>query len=71
MKLKSINPCTEEVNWAHDPFSIGECIARIGRPRAAFSVWVYCLQRKRQNILKLLPRFFGRELLLLTDKQGL
>ncbi|WP_292388359.1 NAD-dependent succinate-semialdehyde dehydrogenase [Methanosarcina sp. UBA5] len=39
MKLKSVNPYTEEVNWAYDSFSIGECRARIGKSRAAFSVW--------------------------------
>jgi succinate-semialdehyde dehydrogenase / glutarate-semialdehyde dehydrogenase len=39
MKIKSINPYTEEVNWAYDLFSIGECRARIEKSRAVFSVW--------------------------------
>lgn len=39
MKLKSINPYTEEVNWTYNSFSIGECRARIENCRAAFSVW--------------------------------
>jgi succinate-semialdehyde dehydrogenase/glutarate-semialdehyde dehydrogenase len=39
MKLKSVNPYTEEVNWVYDSFSIGECRAMIEKSRAAFSVW--------------------------------
>jgi len=39
MKIKSINPYTEEIHWSYDSFSIGECRARIEKSRAAFSVW--------------------------------
>ena len=39
MKLKSVNPYTEKVNWTYDSFSIGECRARIEKSRAAFSLW--------------------------------
>ena len=39
MKIKSVNPYTEEVNWTFDSFSFGECRARIEKSRAAFSVW--------------------------------
>ncbi|AYK14557.1 MAG: NAD-dependent succinate-semialdehyde dehydrogenase [Methanosarcina flavescens] len=39
MKIKSINPYTEEVNWTYDSFSLGECRARIENSRAAFLVW--------------------------------
>ncbi|MFI5383866.1 MAG: NAD-dependent succinate-semialdehyde dehydrogenase [Methanosarcina thermophila] len=39
MKIKSINPYTEEVNWTYDSFSFAECEAKIENSRAAFSVW--------------------------------
>jgi NAD-dependent aldehyde dehydrogenases len=39
MKIKSINPYTEEVNWTYDSFSIGECRAQIEDSEAAFSGW--------------------------------
>jgi len=39
MKIKSVNPYTEEVNWTYDSFSFGECEARIENSRAAFSGW--------------------------------
>jgi succinate-semialdehyde dehydrogenase/glutarate-semialdehyde dehydrogenase len=39
MKIKSINPYTEEVNWTCDSFSIGECRTQIEKSRAAFSGW--------------------------------
>jgi len=39
MKIKSINPYTEEVNWTYDPFSFGECESRIENSRTAFSGW--------------------------------
>jgi len=39
MKIKSINPYTEEINRTYDSFSIGECRALIEKSRAAFSVW--------------------------------
>ncbi|MFZ2500031.1 NAD-dependent succinate-semialdehyde dehydrogenase [Methanosarcina sp.] len=39
MKLKSINPYTEEVNWTYDSLSFGECETLIENSRAAFSGW--------------------------------
>ena len=39
MKLKSVNPYTEEVNWTYDSFSFEECEAYIKKSRAAFSMW--------------------------------
>ncbi len=39
MKIKSVNPYTEEVNWTYDSFSFGECETRIENSRAAFSGW--------------------------------
>ena len=39
MKIKSINPYTEEVNWTYDSFSFGECETQIENSRAAFSGW--------------------------------
>ncbi|MDD2340642.1 MAG: aldehyde dehydrogenase family protein [Methanosarcina sp.] len=39
MKIKSVNPYTEEVNWIYDSYSFGECRARIEKSRAAFSIW--------------------------------
>ena len=39
MKIKSINPYTEEVNWVYDSFSFAECESKIGKSRAAFSGW--------------------------------
>ncbi|WP_440945833.1 NAD-dependent succinate-semialdehyde dehydrogenase [Methanosarcina sp. T3] len=39
MKIKSVNPYTEEVNRTYDSLSIGECETRIEKSRAAFSGW--------------------------------
>ncbi len=39
MKIKSVNPYTEEVNWTYDSFSFGKCESRIENSRAAFSGW--------------------------------
>ncbi len=39
MKIKYINPYTEEVNWTYDSLSIGECRAQIEKSRAAFLAW--------------------------------
>ena len=39
MKIKSVNPYTEEVNWTYDLFSFGECEIRIENSRVAFSGW--------------------------------
>lgn len=52
MKIKSINPYTEEVNWSYDPFSIGECRARIEKSRATFSVWGSLSARERAKHFK-------------------
>lgn len=35
VKLKSVNPYTEEVNWTYDSFSFEECEAYIKKSRAA------------------------------------
>lgn len=47
MKIKSINPYTEEVNWIYDSFSIGECRDQIENSRAAFSRWSSLSVEKR------------------------
>ena len=39
MKIKSINPYTEEVNWSYDLLSFGECKAQIEKSRTAFLTW--------------------------------
>lgn len=39
MKIKSVNPYTEDVNWTYDSFSFEECESRIENSRAAFSGW--------------------------------
>lgn len=39
MKIKSVNPYTEEVNWTYDSFSFEECESMIENSRAAFSGW--------------------------------
>lgn len=39
MKIKSVNPYTEEVNWTYDALSFGDCEDQIERSRAAFSGW--------------------------------
>ncbi|MGB9926887.1 MAG: NAD-dependent succinate-semialdehyde dehydrogenase [Methanosarcina sp.] len=39
MKIKSINPYTEEVNWTYDLLSFGECEAEIEKSRTAFLAW--------------------------------
>jgi succinate-semialdehyde dehydrogenase / glutarate-semialdehyde dehydrogenase len=39
MKIKSINPYTEEVNWTYDLLSFGECKAQIEKSRTAFITW--------------------------------
>jgi succinate-semialdehyde dehydrogenase/glutarate-semialdehyde dehydrogenase len=47
MKIKSINPYTEEVNWTYDSFSIGECRTQIEQSRAVFSGWSLLPAEKR------------------------
>jgi len=47
MKIKSINPYTEEVNWTYDSFSIGECRTQIEKSRAALSGWSSLSAEKR------------------------
>ncbi len=39
MKIKSINPYTEEVNWTYDSLSLGECRIQIEKSRTAFLTW--------------------------------
>jgi succinate-semialdehyde dehydrogenase / glutarate-semialdehyde dehydrogenase len=39
MKIKSINPYTEEIEWVYDSFSIKECRNHIEKSRVAFSGW--------------------------------
>jgi succinate-semialdehyde dehydrogenase/glutarate-semialdehyde dehydrogenase len=39
MKIKSVNPYTEELNWAYDALSFGDCEGQIEKSRAAFSEW--------------------------------
>ncbi len=39
MKIKSVNPYTEEVNWAYDSLSFSDCEEQIEKSRAAFSRW--------------------------------
>lgn len=39
MKIKSINPYTEEVNWTYDALSFGNCEDQIEKSRIAFSGW--------------------------------
>lgn len=39
MKIKSVNPYTEEVNWTYDSFSFEECESRIENSMAAFLGW--------------------------------
>ncbi len=39
MKIKSVNPYTEEINWTYDSFSFEECETYIENSRTAFSGW--------------------------------
>lgn len=39
MKIKSINPYTEKVNWIYDALSFGNCEDQIEKSRIAFSGW--------------------------------
>jgi succinate-semialdehyde dehydrogenase/glutarate-semialdehyde dehydrogenase len=39
MKIKSVNPYTEEVNWTYDTLSLGNCEDQIEKSRAAFLEW--------------------------------
>lgn len=39
MKIKSINPYTEEINWVYDSFSFEECESKIENSRVAFLGW--------------------------------
>ncbi len=52
MKIKSVNPYTEEVNWTFDSFSFGECGSLIEKSRAAFSVWGSLPAGKRAKYFK-------------------
>lgn len=39
MKIKSVNPYTEELNWAYDALSFGDCESQIEKSRSAFLGW--------------------------------
>jgi succinate-semialdehyde dehydrogenase / glutarate-semialdehyde dehydrogenase len=52
MKIKSINPYTEEVNWTYDSFSIGECRAQIEKSMAAFLAWSSLSAEERVNYFR-------------------
>ncbi|MFY1111574.1 MAG: NAD-dependent succinate-semialdehyde dehydrogenase [Methanosarcinaceae archaeon] len=39
MKIKSVNPYTEELNWSYDPLSIKDCKQQIEKSRIAFEGW--------------------------------
>ncbi|KKG15051.1 succinate-semialdehyde dehydrogenase [Methanosarcina sp. 2.H.T.1A.6] len=39
MKIKSVNPYTEEVNWTYDALSFGDCEDQIEKSKSAFSSW--------------------------------
>lgn len=39
MKIKSVNPYTEEVNWTYDELSFGDCENHIEKSRAALPGW--------------------------------
>lgn len=39
MKIKSVNPYTEEVNWVYDALSFGNCEDQAEKSRIAFSDW--------------------------------
>ncbi len=39
MKIKSVNPYTEELNWTYDPLSIKDCKQQIEKSRIAFEGW--------------------------------
>ncbi len=52
MKIKSINPYTEEVNWIYDSYSIGECRDQIENSRAAFSGWSSLSVEERAKYFK-------------------
>jgi succinate-semialdehyde dehydrogenase / glutarate-semialdehyde dehydrogenase len=39
MKIKSVNPYTEEVNWVYDSFTFEECETYIANSRTAFIGW--------------------------------
>lgn len=47
MKIKSINPYTEEVNWTYDALSFANCEDQIGKSRNAFSGWSSLLVEER------------------------
>jgi succinate-semialdehyde dehydrogenase / glutarate-semialdehyde dehydrogenase len=61
MKIKSINPYTEEVNWTYDSLSIGECRALIKNSRAAFLGWNSLSAKER-------AKYFGNVADLLFQK---
>lgn len=53
MMLKSVNPYTEEVNWAFESFTLEECERYIARTRTAFTGWSSLSVEER---IKYLPK---------------
>lgn len=51
MKIKSINPYTEEVNWTYDAVSFGDCQDQIEKSRAVFPEWVSLSVKERTEYI--------------------
>lgn len=51
MKIISVNPYTEEVNWTYDALSFGNCEDQIEKSRVAFSGWVSLSVGKRTTYI--------------------
>lgn len=51
MKIKSVNPYTEEVNWTYDALSFGDCEDQIEKSRDAFSEWGSLLVEERTTYI--------------------
>lgn len=51
MKIKSVNPYTEELNWAYDTLSFGNCESQIEKSRAAFPGWDSLSVEKRTGYI--------------------
>ena len=63
MMLRSINPYTEEVNWAFESFTLEECERYIERTRTAFTGWSsLSVERGSKNLPKV-ARFLERILI--------
>jgi succinate-semialdehyde dehydrogenase / glutarate-semialdehyde dehydrogenase len=74
MKIKSINPYTEEVNWTYDSLSIGECRAQIEKSRAAFLAWSSLSAEERvkyfTNIAEVLRQNTDMYAVIITKEMG-